>query len=52
MTTSSQNEEPFSRLLRRWISYRLSQAMGAITPAHRAHDVAAAAAASNNPAGA
>ncbi len=52
MTTTSQSDESFSRLLLRWIVYRLSLTMAAITPVHRASDIAAAAAASNNPSGA
>lgn len=52
MTTTSQSDASFSQLLLRWISYRLSLTMAAITPAYRASDIAAAAAASNNPAGA
>lgn len=52
MTTTSQSDESFSRLLLRWIAYRLSVTMAAITPVHRASDIAAAAAASNNPCGA
>ena len=52
MTTTSQSEASFSQLLFRWVTGRLSQAMAAIAPLHRAHEVAAAAAASNNPSGA
>ncbi|WP_441235943.1 hypothetical protein [Bradyrhizobium sp. 930_D9_N1_4] len=52
MTTTSQSEESFSQLLLRWVTYRFSRAMAAITPVHCASEIAAAAAASNNPSGA
>ncbi|WP_158228772.1 hypothetical protein [Bradyrhizobium sp. Y36] len=52
MTTTSQHAASFSQLLLRWIAYRLSLTMAALSPLHRASDIAAAAAASNNPCGA
>ncbi|MDE5463830.1 MULTISPECIES: hypothetical protein [unclassified Bradyrhizobium] len=51
MTTTSRSEASFSQLLLSWITYRVSQ-MAAIKPSHRASEIAAAAAASNNPSGA
>lgn len=52
MTTTSQGEASFSQLLASWAGYRVSQALAAIKPVHRAGEIAAAAAASNNPTGA
>ncbi|MBR1174019.1 hypothetical protein JQ617_08650 [Bradyrhizobium sp. KB893862 SZCCT0404] len=52
MTTTSRSEASFSRLLLSWVSYRVSLAMASIRPVHRAGEIAAVAAASNNPAGA
>jgi hypothetical protein len=51
MTTTSRSEASFSQLLLSWITYRVSQ-ITAIKPSHRASEIAAAAAASNNPSGA
>ena len=52
MTTTSRSEASFSQLLLSWIAWRMSRTMAALKPAHRANDIAAAAAASNNPSGA
>jgi len=52
MTTTSHSEASFSQLLQSWIAYRVSQSVAAIRPAHRASDIAAVAAVSNNPSGA
>ncbi|MDI3560314.1 hypothetical protein [Bradyrhizobium sp. Arg816] len=52
MITTSQGEASFFHLLLRWVTYRLAQTMAAIAPVHRAGEIAAAAAASNNPSGA
>ncbi|WP_314950777.1 hypothetical protein [Bradyrhizobium cosmicum] len=51
MTTTSRSEASFSQLLLSWVAYRVSQ-MTATKPAHRASEIAAAAAVSNNPTGA
>ena len=52
MTTTSRSDASFSQLLLSWAAYRVSQTMTAMRPEHRAGEIAAAAAASNNPAGA
>ena len=52
MTTTTRSEASFSQLLSNWVAYRISQTLAAIKPTHRASEIAAAAAASNNPAGA
>lgn len=52
MTTTSRSEVPFSQLLLSWIVHRVSQTLVAMKPAHRADDIAAMAAMSNNPSGA
>ena len=52
MTTTSRDEASFSHLLLSWLAYRLFLVMAAIEAPHPAIEIAAAAAASNNPQGA
>jgi hypothetical protein len=51
MKTTSRSEAPFLQLLLSWMAYQISKTMAAIRLAHRASHVAAAVAASGNPAG-
>jgi hypothetical protein len=52
MKTFSQTEIPLSQLLTGWASERISRAMAAIKPKHRASQIAADIAAGGNPSGA
>ncbi|MFK4498792.1 hypothetical protein ABIF86_003083 [Bradyrhizobium japonicum] len=52
MTTTSRSEASFSQSLLSWIAWRVSRTIAAMRPVHRATEIAAAAAASNNPSGA
>ncbi|MCP3408326.1 hypothetical protein [Bradyrhizobium sp. CCGB01] len=51
MTTTTRSKA-ISQLWLSWVAHRLSQIMTAIKPQHRASEIAAVAAASNNPSGA
>jgi hypothetical protein len=51
MKTVSQAEASFRQLLLQWIAYRASRTLDAIRPVHRASQITAAVAATNNPAG-
>jgi hypothetical protein len=51
MKTTSQAEAPFFQLLLQWITWRVSRTLAAIRPVHRASQITAAVAASNNPTG-
>ena len=51
MKTTSQAEAPFLQLLLHWIAWRVSQTLAATMPVHRANEITAAVAASNNPTG-
>lgn len=52
MTTTTRSEASISQLWLSWVVHRVSQIMTAIKPVHRASEIAAVAAASNNPSGA
>ena len=52
MTTTTRSEGSVSRLWLSWVAYRVAQITTAIKPVHRASEIAAVAAASNNPSGA
>jgi hypothetical protein len=52
MKTLSQADTPFSQPLLNWAAERISRAIEAIRPTHRAGQIAADVAASGNPSGA